>query len=199
MRRLGAFGALLFLALFFTARADASVSFTVLFDALVEDSNAVCLATPVEIKSVWEDGHIATYTRVHVDRLFAGSAASEVWVKTMGGVVGHIGQQVDGEPVLRAGQQSVLFLTAYNGATVVTGRGQGQFPIVRDASNVLRVRKNQNAGALLAPRSTVLARIRSATTIANASTAAGDVLDGKTIDDAQAEIVSSWKRTHAGP
>jgi hypothetical protein len=185
-------------ALLVAPHARASVSFTVLLDALVGESTAACVATPVETKSVWEDGRIATYTRVHVDRVLAGSAASEVWVKTLGGVVGHIGQQVEGEAVLRAGQQSVLFLTTYEGSIVVTARGQGQFPIVVDGS-VLRLRKNQHAGALLGVRPSTLTRIRATTAIANASLPAGDVLDGKSIDDAQIEIAASWQRTHAHP
>ncbi len=97
------------LLLFAAQPARASVSFTVVLDALVEESNAACLATPIETKSVWEDGRIATYTRVHVDRVLAGTLSSEVWVKTLGGAVGDVGQMVDGEAVLKPGQQSVLF------------------------------------------------------------------------------------------
>ena len=189
------FAAVLFFAV---PRADASVSFTVVLDALVEESSAACLATPVDSRSVWEDGRIATYTRVHVDRVFAGSLADEVWVKTLGGAVGDIGQIVDGEAVLRRGQQSVLFLTSYEGSLVVTARGQGQFAIVRDGS-VLRLRKNAHAGALLAPNPAALAKVRARTTIATAVTPAADVLDGKTIDDAAAVVSASWTRTHARP
>ncbi len=172
------------------ASADASVSFTVVMDSLVQESSAAILATPVEVKSVWEGGRIATYTRVHVDRAFVGNVGSEVWVKTMGGVVGQIGQLVDGEAVLRTGQQSVLFLSSFGGDTVVTARGQGQFPIVKDSSGALRLRKNAHAGALLAPRTTV---------VGLGGAPAGDLLDGKTIDDAQIEIAASWQRTHAHP
>src|SRR5512142_2268947 len=103
------FAAVLFFAV---PRADASVSFTVVLDALTEESSAACVATPIDSKSVWEDGRIATYTRVHVDRVLAGALASEIWVKTLGGAVGDVGQIVDGEAVLRTGQQSVLFLTS---------------------------------------------------------------------------------------
>src|SRR5258705_1576393 len=94
-------GLVLAAILFFAApRADASVSFTVPMDALVEESSAACVVSPLENKSVWENGRIATYTRAHVDRLLAGSASSEVWIKTLGGSVGDIGQIVDGEAVL---------------------------------------------------------------------------------------------------
>ncbi len=178
--------------------AQASVSFTVVLDALVEESSAACVATPIESKSVWEDGHIATYTRVHVDRTLAGSLGSELWVKTLGGAVGDVGQLVDGEAVLRPGQQSVLFLTWYEGSVVVTGRGQGQFAIVRDGS-VLRLRKNAHAGALLAPNPSVLARVRARTAAPLAATPAADVLDGKTIDEAATTVSAAWLRTHARP
>ena len=181
------------------APARASVSFTVVFDALVEESTAVVVETPIESKSVWENGHIVTYTKVHVDRLVAGSAPSEVWVETLGGVVGEIGQQVEGEAVLRTEHQSLLFLSAYQTGYVVTARGQGQFPIAPDASGALRIRRNLHPGALIAPRDTVVARIRAATSYAPAASPAADVLDGKSIADAATEISGAWRRTHAAP
>jgi hypothetical protein len=184
--------------LFCAAPADASVSFTVPMDALAQESSAACVVSPIEAKSVWENGRIATYTRVHVDRVVAGSVATEVWIKTLGGAVGDIGQTVDGEAVLRAGRQSLLFLSTYEGSLVVTARGQGQFAMVRDGA-VLRMHKNLWAGALLAPSPTLLAQIRARTTDVEAATPAADVLDGKTIDEAAPHIAAAWSRTHAHP
>lgn len=177
--------------------ARASVSYAVVFDALLEESSAACVATPIEVKSVWESGRIATYTRVHVERVLSGTLASEVWIKTMGGAVGDIGQMVEGEAVLRPGQTSVLFVSMYAGSLVVTARGQGQFAIVKDSSGVLRLRKNMHAGALLAPNATTLARIRSISPSPAAASPAADVLDGKSIDEAAVAITSAWQRTHA--
>jgi hypothetical protein len=186
---------LLFSAILFCAApADASVSFTVPMDALAEESSAACVVSPVEAKSVWENGRIATYTRVHVDRVLAGSAANEVWIKTLGGAVGDVGQNVDGEAVLRAGRQSVVFLSTFEGSLVVTARGQGQFAVVSG-----HLRKNVWAGALLAPNPSVLSRIRARTTDAEAASPAADVLDGKTIDEAAPHITAAWSRTHAHP
>jgi len=187
---------LVFAAVLFCAapRADASVSFTVPMDALAEESSAACVISPVEAKSVWENGRIATYTRVHVDRVVAGSVANEVWIKTLGGAVGDIGQTVDGEAVLRPGRQSLVFLTTFEGSLVVTARGQGQFPLVND-----HLRKNVWAGALLAPSPAVLSRIRTRTTEMEAASPAADVLDGKTIDEAAPHIAAAWSRTHAHP
>ncbi len=197
MRGLRAFFFVGLLVLCAAPRARASVSYTVLLDALVQESTAACLETPIESKSVWEGGKIVTYTRVHVDRLLAGSLPSEIWVQTLGGVVGEIGQQVEGEAVLRAGRQSLVFVSAYQSGWVVTARGQGQFPVAADASGTLRVHKNLNAGALLPPRETTLARIRGATSYALAAAPAGDALDGKSISDAATEISGAWRRTHA--
>ena len=179
--------------------ARGSVSFTVVLDALARESAGACLETPIEAKSVWEGGRIVTYTRVHVDRVFAGALGSEIWVKTLGGAVGDIGQRVEGEAVLRFGQQSVLFVSSYEGSFVVTARGQGQFPIVKDSSGSLRLRRNMHSGALLPPRDATVSRIRTLTSYAPASLPAADVLDGKSIDEAATEIAGAWKRTHASP
>ena len=185
------FAAILFCA---TPRADASVSFTVPMDALAEESSAACVVSPIEAKSVWENGRIATYTRAHVDRVVAGSVANEVWIKTLGGAVGDIGQTVDGEAVLRPGRQSLVFLTTFEGSLVVTARGQGQFALVN-----AHLRKNVWAGALLAPSPAVLSRIRARTAEMEAVSPAADVLDGKTIDEAAPHIAAAWSRTHAHP
>ena len=72
------------LLLFLAPRAQASISVAVAFDALVKDSTAVALVTPVEQKSVWENGRIYTYTRVHADNGVAGDLATddEAWIRT---------------------------------------------------------------------------------------------------------------------
>src|SRR3954462_8844402 len=74
--------------------AQASVSIAVGYDALVKDADAVGIATPIESKSVWEDGRIYTYTRLRIEQGVAGElgTGSEGWVRTMGGVVEKIGQ-----------------------------------------------------------------------------------------------------------
>ena len=94
------------LAVFVPTDAQASVSIAVGYDALVKDADSVGVVTPVESKSVWEEGRIYTYTRVKVEQGVAGElgTGAEGWVRTMGGVVGKIGQLVDGEPVFTTEQ-----------------------------------------------------------------------------------------------
>src|SRR5579863_8710065 len=120
-----------------SAAASASVSLPVTWDALVRGSTAAAVVTPVDSKAVWEDGRICTYTHVRVERAVAGSLAAgdEPWVRTLGGIVGKVGQIVDGEAVFSPGRASLVFLRAATagsagsaGALDVTARGQGQFP-----------------------------------------------------------------------
>ncbi|HEX7601730.1 MAG TPA: hypothetical protein VF316_09000 [Polyangiaceae bacterium] len=182
--------------------ADASVSVAVLFDGLVASSASVDVVTPAEAHAVWEDGRIYTYTRVHVDVAVAGSLAggSDVWVQTMGGEIGDIGQLVEGEAVLVPGKSSMLFLKpAQSGTFVVTARGQGQFPVRIDpATRVAKVNRNRVAGVLLTPRPGTVARAQAlAPSVAVAALPAAEVLDEKSVDDAAKEVRSAWKRTHA--
>ena len=120
----------------------ASVSFTVLLDALISESSAAAVVTPVSASSLWEDGRIATYTKVHVARVVAGTPTADVWVKTLGGVVGDIGQQVEGEAVLLVGQQSLVFLTVDARWELRRDRARpgSQFPVVKGASGALHLK-----------------------------------------------------------
>src|SRR5580700_6082924 len=106
-----------------TDTASASVSIQATWDGLLRESTAAVVATSVETRSVWENGRIYTYAHLHVDRTLAGQVPSgaEPWVRTMGGVVGKVGQIVEGEAVLTAGESGLLFLhPGPPGAYVVT-------------------------------------------------------------------------------
>ena len=182
--------------------ADASVSVAVLFDGLVAESASVDVITATEAHAVWEDGRIYTYTRVHVDTAVAGTLAtgSDVWVQTMGGEIGAIGQLVEGEAVLVPGKTSMLFLKpAQTGTFVVTARGQGQFPVRLDGpTRVPKVNRNRASGVILAPSPGTVARAQGlAPSAPVAALPAAEVLDDKSVDDAAKEIRLAWRRTHA--
>jgi hypothetical protein len=175
--------------------ATASVSIAVTWDGLLRASTAAAVVLPVESRSIWENGRIYTYTRVSVERAVAGTLpAGDAWVRTMGGVVEKIGQSVEGEAVLSAGQKSLLFVhDGPVGALEVTARGQGQFPIVShdpDAppGSPPHVVRSRAMGAILAP---------ALATSSLANRLAADVLHGRPVDDAATEIAADWSRTHA--
>lgn len=184
----------LFVALLFVADARGSVSIAVAWDALLHDSAAAAVVTPVESRGVWENGRIYTYTRVRVDRAVAGDLATggDAWVRTTGGVVGKVGQIVEGEAVLAPGHASLVFLHAGPvGAYEVTARAQGQFPVVTVAADATRaarttVVRSRFAGAVLTPHATT-ATLR----------LAADVVHGRALDDVASEIAGAWGHAHA--
>jgi hypothetical protein len=182
---------LLATALFVALPADASVSIAVGFDALVKDADGVAIVTPAEAKSVWEEGRIITYTKVKIDQGVAGDVGKEAWVRTLGGVVGKIGQLVDGEPVFAPNKQTLLFLHKFttNGTFEVSARAQGQFPVVVDENTKLRkLMRSGSLGVILPPKeATPAPRLR----------LAAEVIHDRPVDDAVKEIADAWKKAHA--
>jgi hypothetical protein len=133
--------------------AHAAVALLVSMDELVGASTYVVVAQAGERTSVWEDlpggRRIVTYTRFKVERAVVGSPGSEVMVRTLGGVVGTVGQAVSGEAKIASGERSLLFLAKSGGALVVTGLAQGHFPIAVDAKGNERLKASPDAGTLL--------------------------------------------------
>jgi hypothetical protein len=138
------------------APAAASVSVLVSLDDLVSASTAVVVGTVGEHHSVWEDlpngRRIVTYTKVTVERTVLGAHQGELWVRTLGGAVGNIGQAVEGDARLEAGSRAMLFLTEANGVVVCTAMAQGHFPVVADDHGVQRLAQSPNAGMLVPKR-----------------------------------------------
>jgi hypothetical protein len=160
------------------APAEASVSVLLSLHDIVASSTLVIVGTAAEKKSQWEElaggRRIVTYTKIKVDRSIVGSAGSEIWVRTLGGAVGKLGQAVSGEAQIATGSKSVLFLMKRGDVTVVTGMAQGHFPVVADDKGVSRLRASPDVGTLLAqPGPVVTAR---------------DVLVGKALDTAVSSI-----------
>jgi hypothetical protein len=171
----------------------ASVSLAVAWDVLVRESTAAAVVTPVESRAVWEDGRIVTYTRVRVDRAVAGDLAGSdgPWVRTLGGVVGTIGQVVDGEAVFVPEHASLVFVRSGAAGTFdVTARGQGQFPVVSDPESAgsTRVVRSRTVGLLLPrPEKAHAARV----------TLASEILHGLRVDEAAQRIADAWPGAHA--
>lgn len=191
--------------------AAASVSIAVGFDQLVKDADSVVLVTAGDGQSAWEDGRIVTYTKVHVDQGVAGDlgAGSDTYVRTLGGVVGKIGQLVDGEAVLQKDKPSLLFLRKFKtGSFEVSARGQGQYPVVLDEKTKARkLMRSHSAGMILPPKpvqppaSGVQTQSVTVDPNAKASTTtiklAHELLHERPLDDGAREISTAWTRLHA--
>ncbi|MEA2696118.1 MAG: hypothetical protein QOI66_389, partial [Myxococcales bacterium] len=94
-------------ALVRAARASTLIQLSV--EELCQRATVVVAATPLESKVVWEDSaggrgrRIVTYTRARIDRVVDGVAPNQLWIRTLGGSIGDIGQHVDGEAILTPG------------------------------------------------------------------------------------------------
>lgn len=199
--------------------ASASVSIAITFDSLCQQADSVVAVTPGEATSNWEDGRIFTYTKVHVDQGVAGelAAGQDTYVRTMGGVVGRIGQMVDGEAVFQKDKPSLLFLRKMKtGSYEVTARGQGQYPILVDEKTKARtLSRSFAAGVLLPPHEKTAEQQAQASGVQTQSIApvenapatnaktllrlATDVLHQRPFDDGIKEINTNWKRLHPAP
>jgi hypothetical protein len=162
---------------------------------LVATSTLVAAGTPLESTSLWEDSEggrgrrIVTYTRLRIDRIIDGSPQAEVWVRTLGGHVGDLGQHVDGEAVLVTARPGLFFLSAMPAGThSVVGMSQGQYPLEAEAGGtVLRLRPPQGLGRLLDKLGGPKATDRPPARLE---------LVGRTLDDV-AQLVAAERRAHA--
>lgn len=135
--------------------AHAAVSMLLSLEELVAGSSHVVIATASDRHSQWEDlpsgRRIVTYTKLVVERTIVGSGDKEIWVRTLGGVVGKIGQSVAGEAQIAIGSRALFFLAPASGAVVVTGMAQGHYPIVTDDKGAARLASSRDPG-MLVPR-----------------------------------------------
>ncbi|HVY46635.1 MAG TPA: hypothetical protein VHB21_12190 [Minicystis sp.] len=140
-------------------RAEASVSILLSLDELVAGSTYVVVGTPSDRRSVWEEiggsRRIVTYTKIDVERAVVGKPPASIWVRTLGGAVGHIGQSVSGEAQLAMGQRALVFVADADGVKVVAGRAQGHFPVGEDR----KLRASPDVGGLV-PRPGPIASAR---------------------------------------
>lgn len=135
------------------AESDASVSVLMSLEQLAQKSRFVVVARATERYSRWEElaggRRIVTYTRFAVEESVVGDPEEEVWVRTLGGVVGKIGQSVSGEAQFHLGKRSFLFLADMDGTMVVTGLAQGHFRIVEEKDKPPRLQSSPDTGKLL--------------------------------------------------
>ena len=156
-----------------------------------------------------------------VDQGVAGElgTGAEGWVRTMGGVVGKIGQLVDGEPVFTPAKSSMVFMRKFRqgGTWEVSARAQGQYPIVVDPADTKAIKKvvrSAAVGVLFAPKDPVVAgppapgavspqAIDGTPTVTGQSQSkarlASEVLHDRPLDDVTREIATTWKKLHPAP
>jgi hypothetical protein len=190
-------GAMAVLSLLVAREAAASVSIMVQFEELLQKSTAVAVVTPTEQRGVWEDGRIVSYTHVRIDRRVAGALEGDLWLRSLGGSVGRIGQMVEGQPTFETGKPSLVFLRNHAdgntgapvGAWTVVEAAQGQYPVVAgEPGKPARVASAKDVGALVPPAGPVREGVRFA----------NEVLEGRSLEDVVRQITGAWGKLHPG-
>jgi hypothetical protein len=112
----------------------AAVGVPVSVEDLARGSDAVVRGKVTGVSARWEGTRIYTFTEVDVTSVWRGSAPARIRVATPGGVVGRIGQRVDGAAVFAPAEEVVVFLAKGDGGAFrVNGLAQGKFA-VRDGT-----------------------------------------------------------------
>jgi hypothetical protein len=104
--------------------------------ALVNGSDLVVRGTVTRVDSHWTGDHrrIITDVTLNVTETLKGSAGQTVLIEQPGGVVGNIGQRVDGTAPFSVGEEVVVFLEKRPAERyLVTGMAQGKYRIERSS------------------------------------------------------------------
>jgi hypothetical protein len=173
---------------FCTHDAHASVVLTLTLPELVEKSDSIVVALPKSKVSKWEGGRIVTYTTIAIDTAVAGAAKAgdTLVVRTLGGVVGDVGQIAHGEAVLPLDKPIMLFLRASvaeksaQKTLAVVGMAQGAMSLEVGTDKVTRVVARPMDLVLVPKPSDPKAVAASAT------------LDAKPLPDAVKDIRTLW-------
>lgn len=164
---------LLAVALLAAARPALSAqAIAVSIEELARTSDAVVRGKVVGATARWNDERLRIFTIVELERtaVLRGDVPGRVRVTVPGGVVGRVGQRVDGAPAFAPGEEVVVFLRhAAADAFGVNGLAQGKFSItgtvVRpDLSHLTFVQTSVPAGERRAeqmPLSDLERRVRS--------------------------------------
>ncbi len=129
---------------------------------LVRTSERIWVGVPLEKHAEWIDSPvgrlIVTYTRVARDRDVLDSGGSaELWVRTLGGSIGKIGQLVPGEARLALGERCLVFLSRASDHHLVNAMAQGHYalranrgvPLLQASDEALPARSRRDSAVSL--------------------------------------------------
>lgn len=109
----------------------ASMSIGLSFKDLVAQSDVIVVARAVQRESTWENARIITVTRLQTHECWVGWVGHDFRIKTLGGAIGNIGQNAEGQPSLPIGHTFVLYLRrGADGTYCPTGLEQGVLEIL---------------------------------------------------------------------
>ncbi|MBL8935314.1 MAG: matrixin family metalloprotease [Archangium sp.] len=113
--------------------SQATTMISLELESLIDGSDAVARVRVERTQAMWSaDGsRIVTEVTLAVLDGWKGGVKQTVTVLLPGGVVGRVGQRVEGVPRLEPGSELIVFLEARGDRFVLTGLSQGVFTVVR--------------------------------------------------------------------
>jgi hypothetical protein len=120
-------------------------------DDLARESDVVAVATAGASHASWVGGHIVTDVALQVERTMRGvTESATVTLRLPGGIIGDVGQRVEGAATLNAGARYVVFLHRETpGRYVTVAMSQGVLPIAASSDGSVRVMPSRADGAAL--------------------------------------------------
>lgn len=113
------------------------------FDKLARGSKMVVRATVGPVTSAWDDAHeiIFSSANLEVHRYLAGNGPKVLRIREAGGTVGNYTMEAVGFPVLREGQEVVLFLSKWEDSDDwrIEGFNEGKYVVrgLRDGAELV--------------------------------------------------------------
>jgi hypothetical protein len=119
-------------------------------EGLAGSSDAVVRATVTRVSSRWtrDGGRIVTDIELDVAETWKGGVRKTIVVMQPGGVVGDLGQRVDGVATFALGEDVVLFLEARGDRFTVAGLAQGRFKVEASSDGATVSARQDQAAAL---------------------------------------------------
>jgi len=130
--------------------AQATTMLALDLDALAGSADAVVRARVVKVTPRWtrDGGRIVTDVELAVTETWKGGVARTIVVMQPGGVVGDLGQHVEGAATFAPGEEVVLFLEARGDRFTVSGMAQGRFKVEASSDGTAVYARQDQAGAL---------------------------------------------------
>jgi hypothetical protein len=122
---------------------------------LATQADSIVIGVALKGEGYWDGGRIMTRVPVKIDEVLLGRNIAEtvVTVTTFGGVIGALGQWVDGAARLYPAERVALFLSHnQRGEIVPVAMAQGVFHIERGMSDAVRIFRHVEGARVLGPR-----------------------------------------------
>lgn len=115
-------------------------------ERLARESGIIVRGIVMTTGARWEGNTIHTTTTVRVTESLKGAAGTEITVTQLGGTVGEVTAEIPGTPVLRPGDDVVLFLTPWQGKNWIHSIVLGKFSVTTSEGVAMAVNDLRNIG-----------------------------------------------------